>query len=97
VREKGYGGFAKPNDPRTKGSKRTMPRPRRAEQRREDLARLRSPTEIRGQAIEFRATRSSCASRLDEAGVSEQVRKRLLGHAAWDVTERHDSASEMER
>ena len=37
-------------------------RPRSAAQIREDLARLGLPTEIRGQAIEFRATRSSFAN-----------------------------------
>ena len=72
-------------------------RPRSAGQIREDLARLGLPTEIRGQAIEFRATRSSFATWLEEAGVSEQVRKRLMGHAVRDVTERHYTVREVEQ
>jgi hypothetical protein len=48
-------------------------------------------------AIDFKATRSPFATWLDEAGVDERVRKRLMGHRASDVTERHYTKRELER
>ncbi|MDI1442423.1 tyrosine-type recombinase/integrase [Polyangium sp. 6x1] len=72
-------------------------RPKSAAQMREDLERVGLPGEIRGQAVEFRATRASFATWLEEAGVAEGVRKRLMGHAVRDVTERHYTARELEQ
>jgi integrase len=70
-------------------------RPRSAAQLREDLARLELPTMIRGQPIEFRATRSSFASWLNEAGVPQPLIKRLLGHVRRDVTEKHYTVRDL--
>jgi hypothetical protein len=64
---------------------------------REDLERIGLPGTIRGQPVNFKATRASFATWLDEAGVSEQVRKRLMGHALRDVTEKHYTVREMEQ
>lgn len=72
-------------------------RPKSAEQMREDLERVGLPVEIRGRPVEFRATRASFATWLEEAGVAEGVRKRLMGHAVRDVTERHYTVRETEQ
>jgi len=72
-------------------------RPKSAAQLREDLERIGLPTSIRGQPVNFKATRASFATWLDEAGVPEQVRKRLMGHAVRDVTEKHYTVREMEQ
>lgn len=70
-------------------------RPRSAERLRVDLGAIGLPTEIREEPVEFKATRSSFATWLEDAGVSEAIRKRLMGHAARDVTERHYTAREL--
>lgn len=72
-------------------------RPRSATQMREDLKRIGIPGTIRGQPVDFKATRASFATWLDEAGVPEQVRKRLMGHVVRDVTEKHYTVREMEQ
>jgi integrase len=72
-------------------------RPRSAEQIREALARLGLPTELRGRPVDFKATRSSFASWLADAGVPDQVRKRLMGHTLRDVTEKHYTARDLDQ
>ncbi len=72
-------------------------RPKSAAQMREDLERIGLPGTIRGQSVTFKATRASFATWLDEAGVPEQVRKRLMGHAVRDVTEKHYTVRELEQ
>lgn len=72
-------------------------RPRSAQLLRDDLAAIGLPMELDGAPVEFKATRSSFASWLDEADVPQPVIKRLMGHAARDVTEKHYTARDIER
>ena len=67
-------------------------RPRSAELLRADLAACGLPVDVGGAAVELKATRSSFASWLADAGVDSALRKRLMGHAARDVTEKHSTA-----
>ena len=70
-------------------------RPRSAEFIRDDLKAAGLPDVCDGKPVEFKATRSTFATWLDEAGVDERVRKRLMGHVATDVTEKHYTAREL--
>ena len=72
-------------------------RPRSAEHLRADLKALGLPTELEGRPVEFKATRSSFASWLEEADVSEAIRKRLMGHTPKDVTEKHYTRRDLSR
>lgn len=72
-------------------------RPRSAEHIREDLRAVGLSDELDGQPIEFKHTRSSFASWLEANDVSEATRKRLMGHVARDVTQKHYTARDMER
>ncbi|HMY22057.1 MAG TPA: tyrosine-type recombinase/integrase, partial [Polyangium sp.] len=72
-------------------------RPRSAHQLRQHLEMLGLPTEVRDVLIDFKATRSSFASWLADAGVPDQIRKRLMGHAVRDVTEWHYTARDIEQ
>ena len=72
-------------------------RPRSAQLIRDDLAAVGLPIEIEGQPIDFKATRSSFSSWLDGADVPRERIKRLLGHAAHDVTEAHYTKRDMEQ
>jgi integrase len=72
-------------------------RPRSAELLREDLRAAGLPDAHDGRAIELKASRSSFLTWLDEAGVDERIRKRLAGHRATDVTERHYTHRELQQ
>ena len=72
-------------------------RPRSAEMLRADLKACGLPTTIDARPVEFKATRSTFATWLDDAGVDRAVRKRLLGHVVSDVTERHYTRREIEQ
>lgn len=72
-------------------------RPRSAELIRYDLAAVGLPIELEGQPIEFKATRSSFSSWLDAEDVPRERIKRLLGHAARDVTEAHYTKRDLEQ
>ena len=72
-------------------------RPRSAELIRYDLAAVGLPIDLEGQPIEFKATRSSFSSWLDAADVPRERIKRLLGHAARDVTEAHYTKRDLEQ
>ncbi len=72
-------------------------RPRSAEQIREDLRAAGLPDTVDALPVEFKASRSSFLTWLDEMGVDERVRKRLAGHRALDVTERHYTVRELEQ
>jgi len=70
-------------------------RPRSAELLRADLEAAGLPIAIRGVPVEFKATRSSFATWLSNAGVPDPIRKRLMGHRAKDVTERHYTVRDL--
>lgn len=70
-------------------------RPRSADKIRDDLQLAGLSAEVDGQAVDFKATRSSFATWLDEAGVSDGARKKLMGHRASDVTEAHYTVREL--
>lgn len=72
-------------------------RPRSAELIRYDLAAVGLPIDLEGQPIEFKATRSSFSSWLDAEDVPRERIKRLLGHAARDVTEAHYTKRDLEQ
>ncbi len=72
-------------------------RPRSAALIRHDLTSADLPTEVHGQAIQFKATRSTFGSWLEAAGVAETTRKRLLGHVLIDVTQRHYTARDLDK
>jgi integrase len=56
---------------------------------RADLLAARLPETHDGRPVDFKATRSTFATMLDDAGVDERIRKRLMGHRSGDVTETH--------
>lgn len=87
----------KPEDYLFPGPGGVAARPRSAEHLRADLKALGLPTSLDGHPVEFKATRSSFASWLEEAGVSEAIRKRLMGHVAKDVTEKHYTRRDLGR
>jgi integrase len=72
-------------------------RPRSAELLRADLEACGLPSTIDGRPVEFKATRSSFATWLDDAGVDKAVRKRLMGHVVSDVTDGRYTRREIER
>lgn len=72
-------------------------RPKSAAQLRADLAAVGLPVEIDGAPVEFKATRSSFATWLDERDVPQPKIKRLMGHTALDVTQRHYTARDLEQ
>ncbi|MEP7126841.1 MAG: tyrosine-type recombinase/integrase [Byssovorax sp.] len=72
-------------------------RPRSAQLIRDDLAAVGLPIDLEGQPIDFKATRSSFSSWLDGADVPRERIKRLLGHAAHDVTEAHYTKRDLEQ
>ena len=57
----------------------------------------KAPIELEGHPIELEATRSSFSSCLDGADVPRERIKRLLGHAARDVTEAHYTKRDLEQ
>lgn len=70
-------------------------RPRSAENLRADLVHVGLAAEIDGLPVEFKSLRATFATALDEAGVDENVRRRLLGHGGRTVTERHYTRREL--
>lgn len=72
-------------------------RPRSAELLREDLRAAGLPDTVDGKPVEMKSTRSSFLTWLSELGVSDAIRKRLAGHRASDVTERHYTHREIDQ
>lgn len=70
-------------------------RPRSAETLRADLVHVGLADQIDGKPVEFKSLRATFATALDEAGVDENIRRRLLGHGGRSVTERHYTRREL--
>jgi integrase len=71
-------------------------RPKSADHLRRDLRAAGLPDTYEKHDIVFHSLRASFASYLHAAGVPEDARKRLMGHAATDVTSAHYTAKDVE-
>lgn len=56
---------------------------------RQDLRAAGLPDKVDGRNVDFHATRRSCATWLEELGANDVHRKRLMGHAIKDVTDKN--------
>jgi integrase len=89
------GRAARPLDYLFPGEDGEPSRPRSAENLRADLVHVGLADQIGGKPVEFKSLRATFATALDEAGVDENVRRRLLGHGGRTVTERHYTRREL--
>lgn len=86
----------KSSDPIFPGPSGSFSRPASAALIRKDLRAAGCPDTCWGFPITAQAIRRSFATYLDAAGVTEEVRGRLLGHAAKSVTAKHYTAAAVE-
>lgn len=70
-------------------------RPRSADLLRGDLARISAATQVEGYPLTFHATRRTFSTARRDAGVSLEIRQRLLGHGGGSVAERHYTEAEL--
>lgn len=91
------GRHPKATDPIFPGPEGNFTRPASAELLRRDLRAAGCPDKCNGHPVTAQALRRCFSSWLDAAGVSEEVRGRLMGHAAKSVTAKHYTAAAMER
>ncbi len=70
-------------------------RPKSADMLRAVLRAAGLPDACDGHALDFHALRRTFATRLQIAGVPEDIRKRLMGHAASGVTGKHYTADDL--
>lgn len=72
-------------------------RPRSAEMFREDLKAASLPDTFEGEELQFRDLRHCFSTWLASAGVPEELRDRLMGHAPRSVGLRHYTARDLEQ
>jgi integrase len=85
----------KPTDPLFPNDKGEAWRPSMAVMLRADLVRTGLPSTYEGHNYTAHSTRRSFATWLAEADVPEDTRRRLMGHAAGDVTALHYTARSL--